>query len=98
MSCMTYGIDKVKEHYVVTINGEFYCSADSLTEASKEIEDALAEKGKTMEFDKTINVLSTHTSSDPSNYKFDCNGYIKDLDPYLINGEMGYNSGWLDGI
>lgn len=51
-----------------------------------------------MEFDKTINVLSTHTSADPSDYKFDCNGYIKDLDPYLINGEMGYDPGWLDGI
>ena len=46
MSCMTYGIDKVKEHYVVTINGEFYCSADSLTEAAKEMRDSLAKKGK----------------------------------------------------
>ena len=51
-----------------------------------------------MDFNKTLNLLSTQASSDPSNYKFDCDGYIKDLDPYFINGEMGYDSGWLNGI
>lgn len=25
-------------HFVVTVNGEFYCSADSMTEARQEVE------------------------------------------------------------
>ena len=31
-------IKHVYGHYEVFINGEFYCSADSLTEATKEVE------------------------------------------------------------
>ena len=35
---MTYKIIPIKEHYVVYINGKFYCSADTWNEAVKEIE------------------------------------------------------------
>ena len=34
-----YKVIKVKEHYEVYCNGEFYCSADTPVEAAKEIED-----------------------------------------------------------
>ena len=34
----TYKIIHVQDHYEVYINGEFYCSADTVTEAAKEIE------------------------------------------------------------
>lgn len=33
----------VKDHYEVYINGEFYCSADTVVEAAKEIENERAE-------------------------------------------------------
>ena len=33
-------MEKVKEHYEVYINGEFYCSADNPVEAAREIEEA----------------------------------------------------------
>ena len=35
---MTCKIIPVQEHYELHINGEFYCSADNLTEAKREIE------------------------------------------------------------
>ena len=35
-----FTMTKVKEHYEVYINGEFYCSADNPIEAAKEIEEA----------------------------------------------------------
>ena len=31
-------IKKEKEYYVVNINGKFYCTADNITEAVKELE------------------------------------------------------------
>lgn len=34
----TYRIERVDEHYEVLINGRFYCSADTVMEAAKEIE------------------------------------------------------------
>lgn len=37
---MSYDIVPVRGHYEVYINGEFYCSADNMTEAAKEIENA----------------------------------------------------------
>ena len=33
-----YKVVRVKEHYEVYYNGEFYCSADTLVEAAQEIE------------------------------------------------------------
>ena len=36
---MSYQIIQVKGHYEIYINGEFYCSADSLSEAQSEIKD-----------------------------------------------------------
>lgn len=41
---MEYDIVHKKDHYEVYINGKFYCSADSVTEARKEILDH--EQGK----------------------------------------------------
>ena len=35
---MEYKIVPVHEHYEVYLNGKFFCSADTLTEAAKEIE------------------------------------------------------------
>ena len=35
-----FTMTKVKEHYEVYINGEFYCSADNPVEAAQEIENA----------------------------------------------------------
>lgn len=34
---MTYDIKREREHFVVYIDGNFYCSADSFREATKEI-------------------------------------------------------------
>ena len=34
---MTYKIVHNKGHYEVYINGEFYCSADNVSEAEKEV-------------------------------------------------------------
>lgn len=34
----TYEIKQSHGHYEVYINGEFYCSADTATEAAKEVE------------------------------------------------------------
>lgn len=36
---MTYKIVSARGHYEVYINGVFYCSADTMHEAAKEIED-----------------------------------------------------------
>jgi len=38
MSDNCFTMTKVKEHYEVYIDGEFYCSADNPVEAAKEIE------------------------------------------------------------
>ncbi len=35
---MSYRIVNVRGHYEVYINGEFYCSADNMAEATKEVE------------------------------------------------------------
>jgi hypothetical protein len=35
---MTYDIKPYKEHFVVYINGEFYCTADKRTEAEEDVE------------------------------------------------------------
>ena len=35
---MSYDIVPAKGHYEVYINGKFYCSADNMQEAAKEIE------------------------------------------------------------
>jgi hypothetical protein len=35
---MSYRIVNVRGHYEIYINGKFYCSADNMTEATKEIE------------------------------------------------------------
>lgn len=34
-----YDIIQVNGHYEVYINGKFYCSADTITEATREIEE-----------------------------------------------------------
>lgn len=34
----SYNIIHVNDHYEVYIDGKFYCSADTVTEAAKEIE------------------------------------------------------------
>ena len=36
---MEYDIVHKKDHYDVYINGKFYCSADTITEAAREIEE-----------------------------------------------------------
>lgn len=36
---MTYEIKPHKEHFVVYINGKFYCTADKFTEAVKDVEE-----------------------------------------------------------
>lgn len=36
---MTYDIKRHKEHFVVYINGRFYCSADNEKEAAQEVEE-----------------------------------------------------------
>lgn len=35
---MTYDIQRYKEHFVVYINGKFYCTADDHKEAAAEVE------------------------------------------------------------
>ena len=35
---MTYKIVQVREHCEVYINGEFYCSADTLSEAEQDVD------------------------------------------------------------
>lgn len=40
---MNFEIIPVKEHYEVYLNGEFFCSADTESEAAKEIEEHLRE-------------------------------------------------------
>ena len=39
-----YDIVQDREHYVVYIEGKFFCTADKLTEAVKEAETYLAER------------------------------------------------------
>ena len=39
-----YDIVKDREHYVVYIEGKFFCTADKLSEAAEEVEDYLAER------------------------------------------------------
>lgn len=39
-----YDIVKDREHYVVYIEGKFFCTADKLSEAVEEVEDYLAER------------------------------------------------------
>lgn len=41
---MRYDIKRDREHYVVYINGEFYCTADKQNEAAKEIEEYMKER------------------------------------------------------
>lgn len=36
---MTYKITKYRDHYNVFINDKFYCSADNVREATKEVEE-----------------------------------------------------------
>lgn len=38
---MTYDIKREREHFVVYINGRFYCSADNETEAENDVEEYL---------------------------------------------------------
>ena len=38
---MTYDIKRDREHFVVYINGRFYCSADNEKEAAEEVEEYL---------------------------------------------------------
>lgn len=42
---MTYKIKRDREHFVVYINGKFYCSADNEKEAAIEIENYAKERG-----------------------------------------------------
>lgn len=42
---MTYKIKREREHFVVYINGKFYCSADNEKEAAKELENYVKERG-----------------------------------------------------
>lgn len=42
---MTYEIKREREHFVVYINGNFYCSADDEKEAATEIENYIKERG-----------------------------------------------------
>ena len=43
---MSYDIFHTNGHYEVYINGEFYCSTDSMHEAAKEIENAKNKLGR----------------------------------------------------
>ena len=40
---MTYEIKRKRGHFVVYINERFYCSADSIREATKEVENYIKE-------------------------------------------------------
>lgn len=42
---MTYKITPKKGHFEVYIDGKFYCSADKWSEAVKEIQDYVQERG-----------------------------------------------------
>ena len=42
---MSYKIVHVRGHCEVCINGEFYCSADNMAEAAKEIDEYMTKKG-----------------------------------------------------
>ena len=42
---MTCKIERKREHFEVYIDGKFYCSADSVTEAEKEIQEYISERG-----------------------------------------------------
>lgn len=41
MGDCVYSISKKDDHYEVYINGEFYCSADTIEEAANELEEYL---------------------------------------------------------
>lgn len=42
---MTCKIKSDRGHFVVHINGRFYCTADNMREAVKEVEDYIKERG-----------------------------------------------------
>ena len=44
MQTSDYCIIHDREHYVVYIDGEFFCTADKLNEAAREAEEYLAER------------------------------------------------------
>lgn len=41
---MTYAIKPDRGHFVVHINGRFYCTVDNMREAVKEVEDYIKER------------------------------------------------------
>ena len=41
---MKYDIVRDREHYVVYIDGEFFCTADKVSEAAEEVEAYLSER------------------------------------------------------
>lgn len=42
---MTYSITPYKGHFVVYINGKFYCTADNMHEAIRDVENYARERG-----------------------------------------------------
>lgn len=42
---MTIDIRPIRGHWEVTVNGEFYCSADTFTEAVEELKELYKESG-----------------------------------------------------
>ena len=41
---MTYKIQPMRGHFVVYINGKFYCTADNWIEATREVEDYVTKR------------------------------------------------------
>lgn len=53
-----YDIIKKQEHYEVFVDGQFYCSADDIDEAVKEIEAYLKGADETTETEEKIEVYA----------------------------------------
>lgn len=51
MFTCTYDISREREHYVVTINGKFYCTADTYSEAMTDIQKFMDDENLKIELD-----------------------------------------------
>ena len=43
---MTYDIVRSYDHYTIYINNKFYCTADTISEATKEVEEYIKDGAK----------------------------------------------------
>lgn len=51
MLACTYDISREREHFVVTINGQFYCTADTYSEAMSDVQKYMDDENLKVELD-----------------------------------------------